>query len=344
MPSPDSPGSGLPDIPERPLLSPGERGRITRAAALRPINVLMLILGGGIFAVGVLATPLAWLILLLTLVTYTALVILSARDPVFQQRTLEGRSSRAIETTPQQDRDISPERRARWLPRGETRQNVEDALVTYRKAVTAIEESDDVTRAVLDDAVPKLHAASRRLVEVADRREKAAEMVKDLENREPNEEQKATLTELESEIRAADVEISATSEQFLTLRARVVRASIDSSNAAMTATELNTSLDELNLRIEALGETMNSPNDPPPHRGGLTKERRMKERTRNPAKPEKSVRGQGGFRIEIKGGYAFGPDLKSFGLLEQGGGQAELACQPCPMPFSSLASAGTVWG
>jgi hypothetical protein len=266
MPSPDSPGSGLPDIPERPLLSPEERGRITRAAALRPINVLMLILGGGIFAVGVLATPLAWLILLLTLVTYTALVILSARDPVFQQRTLEGRSSRAIETTPQQDRDISPERRARWLPRGETRQNVEDALVTYRKAVTAIEESDDVTRAVLDDAVPKLHAASRRLVEVADRREKAAEMVKDLENREPNEEQKATLTELESEIRAADVEISATSEQFLTLRARVVRASIDSSNAAMTATELNTSLDELNLRLEALGETMNSPNDPPPHR------------------------------------------------------------------------------
>lgn len=266
MSSPDAPGPVPPQVPDRPPLSPEERGRVTRAAALRPLNFLMLVLGGGIFAVGVLATPLAWLILLLTLITYTALVVLSVRDPVFQQRTLEGRPSRAIGTVPQQDRDVSPERRARWLPRGETRQNVEDALVTYRKAVTAIEESDDVTRAVLDDAVPKLHAAANRLVEVADRREKAAGMVKDLQNRELNEEQRATLTELESEIRAADVEISGTSEQFLTLRARVVRTSIDSSNAARTAAELNTSLDELNLRLVALGETMNSSSDPSQNR------------------------------------------------------------------------------
>ena len=54
------------------------------------------------------------------------------------------------------NQDVSPERRARWLPRGETRERVEAALVVYRKVVVAIEESDEVTRAVLDDAVPKL--------------------------------------------------------------------------------------------------------------------------------------------------------------------------------------------
>ncbi len=270
MPSPDLQRPGSPDIPERPPLSPEERGRVTRAAVLRPINLLMLVLGGGIFAVGASATHLAWLILLLTLATYTTLVFLSVRDPVFQQRTLAGRTPRALQTTDRGDRDVSPERRARWLPRGETRQSVEDALVTYRKAVVAIEESDDVTRAVLDDAVPKLHGAANRLVEVADRREKAAEMVRDLRDREPNEEQSATLAELESEIRAADVEISATSEQFLTLRARIVRVSMDSSGTDRTAAELNTSLDELNLRLEALGETMNSPDGPSPDRRGST--------------------------------------------------------------------------
>ena len=45
---------------------------------------------------------------------------------------------------------------------------MEAALDVYRKVVAAIEDSDDVTRAVLDDAVPKLHAAADRLVDVAE--------------------------------------------------------------------------------------------------------------------------------------------------------------------------------
>src|ERR687893_479261 len=69
-------------------LSPEERRRITRAAALRPINVLMLVIGAGIFA-----TTLAWWIPPLTLLTYALLVFLSARDPVFGHRVLHGSAS-----------------------------------------------------------------------------------------------------------------------------------------------------------------------------------------------------------------------------------------------------------
>ena len=54
---------------------------------------------------------------------------------------------------------------------------VDAALAEYRKVVAAIEASDDVTRAVLEDTVPRLHAAADRLVDVALQREKAAETV-----------------------------------------------------------------------------------------------------------------------------------------------------------------------
>src|SRR5215218_9523009 len=104
-----------PDAPQSsPLLSPEERRRVTRAAALRPLNVLVLVIGAGIFA-----TTLTWWVPPLTLVTYALLVFLAARDPIFGRRVLHGRE----EATPDSmDRDVSPERRARWLPRGETRQ------------------------------------------------------------------------------------------------------------------------------------------------------------------------------------------------------------------------------
>ncbi len=147
-----------------------------RAAALRPINVTMLVIGVVAFA-----TTLAWWLVPLTIVTYASLVFLAARDPIFQRKVL-GRgevpktSPNAVEST-----DLSPERRARWLPRGETRQKVEAALDVYRKVVAAIETSDDVTRTVLDDAVPRLHAAADRLVDVAQGRERAAEVARDLE-------------------------------------------------------------------------------------------------------------------------------------------------------------------
>src|SRR5919202_1363731 len=72
--------------PERRYpLSPEERRRITRAAALRPMNVLMLVIGAGVFA-----TTVAWWIPPLTLLTYSLLVFLSARDPLFARRVLHG--------------------------------------------------------------------------------------------------------------------------------------------------------------------------------------------------------------------------------------------------------------
>ena len=129
-----------------------------RAAALRPINVTMLVIGAGVFA-----TTLVWWLLPLTIVTYASLVFLAARDPIFQRKVLGGGEVPKTSPNAVESSDVSPERRARWLPRGETRQKVEAALDVYRKVVAAIETSDDVTRTVLDDVVPRLHAAADRL-------------------------------------------------------------------------------------------------------------------------------------------------------------------------------------
>ncbi len=234
-------------------LSPEERNRMLRAAALRPINVLMLVIGVVISAISAV-----WWLLPVTLATYVALVFLAARDPIFQRKVLGGDRVPAASPNALQSRDVSPERRARWLPRGETRQKVEAALEVYRKVVAAIEDSDEVTRTVLDDAVPRLHAAADRLVDVAEGREKAAEVARDLErNPEPpaGTARQENLRALEERIRTADAEISSTSEELLDLRAKVVRISIDSENPAR-ANDLNASLDGLNARLEALSEIM----------------------------------------------------------------------------------------
>ena len=248
-----------PERREPGAISSEERRRIVRAAALRPINVLMLVIGAGIFA-----TTLAWWIPLLTLVTYTLLVLLSARDPIFGHRVLHG-SEEPVRGLSAGDRDVSPERRARWLPRGETREKVEAALVVYRKVVAAIEGSDDVTRGVLDDAVPKLHAAANRLVDVAQGRERAAEAIHDLRQNTGatagSNTREENLGALEDRMRAADAEISETFEKLLTLRARVARISIEG-GASDQATALNASLQELNARLEALNETMSPPEAP----------------------------------------------------------------------------------
>jgi hypothetical protein len=232
-----------------------------RAAALRPINVTMLVIGAGVFA-----TTLAWWLLPLTIVTYASLVFLAARDPIFQRKVL--REGEVPKTSPNavESSDVSPERRARWLPRGETRQKVEAALDVYRKVVAAIETSDDVTRAVLDDAVPTLHAAADRLVDVAQGRERAAEVARDL-GRDTGSAALTTarqenLRELENRISVADLEISETYQELLDLRAKVVRISIDSENPART-NDLNASLDGLNARLEALSELMASQGEPP---------------------------------------------------------------------------------
>jgi hypothetical protein len=245
-----------PSAPEGPAsLSPAERSRVTRAATLRPLNVLVLVIGAGIFA-----ATLAWWVPLLALVTYVLLVFLAAHDTLFARRVLHGRED-ARSPAVAVDRDVSPERRARWLPRGESREKVEAALVVYRKVVVAIEESDDVTRAVLDDAVPKLHVAANRLVDVAQRREKAAEVLSDLRQHAADVAPgtgEDDVAALQDRIRAADAEISDSFQKLLALRSRVVRVSIDSGNPEGAA-DLNASLDDLNARLEALSDTMIPP-------------------------------------------------------------------------------------
>jgi hypothetical protein len=142
---------------------------------------------------------------------------------------------------------------------------VEAALVVYRKVVAAIEESDDVTRGVLDDAVPKLHAAANRLVDVARGRERAAEAMDGLRQNTGvsagSNTRDENLGALEARVRAADAEISETFEELLTLRARVARISIEG-EASEQATDLRASLEELNARLEALSETMSPPEAP----------------------------------------------------------------------------------
>lgn len=236
--------------PRQPSPSHENRGKVLRAAALKPLNVLTLIAG-----LGISATTLTWWILALTLVTYIALVYLAAKDPLFEQRVAEGKP---IPGPREPNRDISPERRARWLPRGATREQVEGALVTYRKVLIAIEESDDVTQRVLEGSVPKLHETAERLVDVARNRERAAETLRDFQGKRSSGEgsqRETSLRQLENHIKKADAEISGISEQLLTLRAQVVRASMDSAGASQQADVLNASLDELNFRLEALNET-----------------------------------------------------------------------------------------
>jgi hypothetical protein len=246
---------------ENAPLSPEERNRMLRAAALRPINVTMLVIGAGAFA-----TTLAWWLLPLTIVTYASLVFLAARDPIFQRKVLGGGEVPKTSPNAVESSDVSPERRARWLPRGETRQKVEAALDVYRKVVAAVETSDDVTRTVLDDVVPRLHAAADRLVDVAQGRERAAEVARDLSrdtgSATPTTARQENLRELENRISAADVEISDTYQELMDLRAKIVRISIDSENPAR-ANDLNASLDGLNARLEALSELMGPQGEPP---------------------------------------------------------------------------------
>jgi hypothetical protein len=235
--------------PPAPLTS-GQRDRMLRAAALRPVNLIVLVVGAGVFV-----TTLAWWLLPLTLVTYASLVFLATRDPIFQRKVLGGGVIPGASPASVESADVSPERRARWLPRGETRQKVEAALEVYRKVVAAIETSDDVTRTVLEDAIPRLHAAADRLVDVAQGRERAAEVVRDLDQNTGSTARRENLRELENRIDAADSEISTTFQELLDLRAKVVRISIDSENPAR-ANDLNASLDGLNARLEALSELM----------------------------------------------------------------------------------------
>lgn len=235
----------------QPTSSSSDNRRVVRAAFLRPINLLMLVLGG--FA----AVLFSWWFLPITAVTYVLLVFLAARDPLFERQILGDSDS----TTPSQPSlDISPERRARWLPKGETRSKVDDALEIYRKVVTSIEGSSDVAKTILEGAVPKLHTAADRLVETATKREKAATIIAELKSLTNNTESHlAAIENLKNEVQAADAEISRTYDQLIALRAKVAQISIvDAPETRAEALQVNVSLDELVLRLEALEETMTS--------------------------------------------------------------------------------------
>jgi hypothetical protein len=236
---------------------------VTRAAFLRPMSLLVVVIGVTFFAL-----TLVWWAIPLTLVTYAALVFLTARDSLFRDYILTERGAqRRVRFTAPEKEDLSPERRVRWLPRGETRRNVEEALELHRRTIVAIEESGDLAQAVLEDTVPKLHGIAERLVDVAERREKVGEAIQDLEkhasghaNTPYREGQDTYLADLENELCAADAEISQTIEKLSTLRAKVVRVSVESGGVAQdAAAKLNTDLDEMNLRLDALRSTMYPP-------------------------------------------------------------------------------------
>lgn len=240
-------------------LSRGERRRMILASARRPLHLMVLLIGVVMF----LITFTLW-IPPLTLGTYGALIFFSSRDPFFQSRVLEGGPSPGL---PEAAEDPSPDRRARWLPRGQTREKVEAALEVRRKTIDAIEESDDVTREVLSDAVPKLEALGNGIVDLAHRREKASAEVEDLQK--GSQRQAGTdgdgglqdgITDLQREVERADEELSGMVERLLTLRSRVVRVSLESGGHARQAADgLTRDLDDLNRRVESLGETLDPP-------------------------------------------------------------------------------------
>lgn len=247
--------------PNLPRLTEPQRRRVAVRAVFKPLNVLTLIAGLGLFI-----TTQLWWILPVTVAIYAVVVYLAARDPLFAKRVLNGPDK--TPRTPGASQEIPPERRARWLPRGETREKVESALVTYRKVMTAIEESDDVTKRVLEDSIPKLHVAADRLVDVARNRERAAATLLDFgDDRQTSngddeyQQRETSLRQLEAHIQKADEEISALSDQLLTLRAQVVRASMDEAGGPQQASSINSSLDNLNFRLEALNETLSNPDE-----------------------------------------------------------------------------------
>jgi hypothetical protein len=244
-------------------LSPAARRRVMRAAFFRPSGLLVVVIGLVFFAM-----TLVWWLVPLTLATYAALVVLAARDPLLKSRALDGWESQSrTQLGSSRDQDISPERRARWLPRGETRRKVEATLEIYQRTIVAIEESGDVARAVLDDTVPKLRRIAERLVNIAEKREQAAGAIRELGSTYTSPRQRegrdVDLGELKEEIRAADVEISHILKQLTILQIRIVRLSVESGGKIQdAAANVTTDLDEMNLRLDALHSTMSPPKPP----------------------------------------------------------------------------------
>jgi len=231
------------------------------------MNLLMVVIGVLFFA-----TTLEWWVLPLTLATYAALILVAPHDQVIRNKILERRERRLeTQSVPLKDRDVVPlERRVRRLPHGEVRQNVEAALAARRRTAIAIEESGDLARTVLGEVIPKLDSVVEHFAVVAEKREKAAGMMrgsKTSTDASRHEYRGAELEELEKKLRAADAEIYSALDQLSALRARVVRISTESEDTAQdAAANLNADLDALNLRLDALRSTMFPPDDRRPNR------------------------------------------------------------------------------
>src|SRR5919202_3901079 len=204
--------------PEERRPSPAERRRVKRAAFLRPMSLL-------VFAIGIVffALTLTWWVIPLTLGTYAALVFLAVRDPLFWDQVLLGRRAQPRRSQPRAsaERGVSPERRARRLRHGETRRKVEEALELHRRAMVAIEESGEVAQAALGDAALKLHGVAERLVDLAERREKAAEAMQLPEDQSNGTHHKIRNAGREDALRATDARISRTIEELSAVRSRV---------------------------------------------------------------------------------------------------------------------------
>ena len=242
---------------ERPL-SPEDRRRVLRAALLRPMSLLVVVVGMVFFAL-----TLVWWTIPLTLVTYAALVFLAARDPLFWGYVLEGRPMTMPLPGTSSGRNPSPEQRAGRLPHGETRQTVEAALEARQRTTVAIRESDEETRALLEDVIPKLDHIVGHLIKVAEKRERIAAKVQALKPRANASHHGACnlgLAELQSELSAADTEISDAIKKLLSFRARVVRLSTETGDAAREAADnLNADLDEMALRLLGTLRSIASP-------------------------------------------------------------------------------------
>ena len=213
-------------------LPPQARQRVLRAALLRPWALLVLVIGTVFFA-----TTLTWWALPLTLATYAALVALAVRDPTFRIQVLEGREkARAVA----RDRarmavGLTPQARARRLAQGDNRDRIEAALEARERVLVAIEGSDESTRNLFSGAAPELDRAAALLVDLAEAREHPP--------RDQNPDTPA----------AIDAELSGAPEVFQSLRAQVIRASIEGDDDARAiAGRFEESLNEFNRRLQEL--------------------------------------------------------------------------------------------
>ncbi len=239
-----------PDLPVWEQLSPEEQRRVTRAALLRPLHLLVAAIG-----ITFTAMTLAWWVLPITLVTYFALVYLAARDPLFQRRILRGRESLS-ETSPtlSSGEKTSIKQRIRELSDEEIRRKIEVALTDKDRTLVVIESSDEATRGLLHEAPPKLELLLERLVDLSEKREQIIRSIKLTPDGLQHEARKApSKQEGGRELQMIDAQLSDIFEKISALRPRVLRISTESDEAAVElAGGLIADLDEMLKHLKAL--------------------------------------------------------------------------------------------